>query len=71
MTDIIGGQQITATPVLEGYGPKRVKTKTMDIEQFSPMELYKLEQLRVQSSPTFCSSRMCVGRGINELYYED
>lgn len=75
MTDIVGGE---ATPeddlpevVLSDYGPKRVKTKTMDIEQFDPEKLYRLEQMKARSVPTFCMSKFCQGRTQDEYDQEN
>lgn len=51
--------------VLSQYGPKRVKTKQMEIEQFDPRILDELEERKSRRSaglPTFCSSNFCVGR---------
>jgi hypothetical protein len=45
------------------YGPKRVKTKEMEIEQFSPMELQKVQERANAALPSFCSGgATCVGR---------
>lgn len=49
---------------LTEYGPKRVKTKQMEIEQFDPRILDELDErkrVRGNGIPTFCSSAFCVG----------
>jgi len=44
------------------YGPKRVKTKEMEIEQFAPSEIMKADERAIATSPTFCEGGVCVGR---------
>lgn len=44
------------------YGPKRVKTKEMEIEQFSPMELQRVQERVNATLPSFCSGSTCIGR---------
>ena len=49
---------------LSEYGPKRIKTKEMEIEQFDPRILDEVEERkknRAKSLPTFCSSNFCAG----------
>lgn len=52
------------------YGPKRVKTKEMEIEQFSPMEIQRAEDRAAAPLPCFGSSHVCVGRNKNVRYYK-
>lgn len=60
-------------PTLEfsGYGPKRVKTKEMEIEQFDPSILAKIEERKAAGMPTFCNTPSCVGRHKYEIYPQD
>lgn len=54
---------------LSEYGPKRVKTKEMEIEQFDPRILDEVEERkknRTKNLPTFCSSNFCAGYTIEE-----
>ena len=49
------------------YGPKRVKTKEMEIEQFDPRVLQDLEDRKTRCTPpTFANSRFAVGRNQEE-----
>lgn len=43
------------------YGPKRVKTKQMEIETHDPEKLQRLTERSMNKVPTFCSSAGCVG----------
>jgi len=54
-----------AVPLGE-YGPKTVKTKEMEITQFSPMEVIKARERENSSWPTFCQGPSCVGRHVSE-----
>lgn len=65
----------TATTTTENdynsYGPKRVKTKEMEIEQFSPKELQRVEERANNTTlPSFCGGFACVGRFKNETPHE-
>jgi len=53
-------------PSLSEYGPKSVKTKEMEITQFSPMERIKAKERETTPWPTFCNTPACIGRGKNE-----
>jgi hypothetical protein len=44
------------------YGPRRVKTKEMEIEQFSPDIIQKVNSRAAAKIPTFCALPSCVGR---------
>lgn len=44
------------------YGPKRVKTKEMEIEQFDPAVIQRINSRANATIPTFCSLPSCVGR---------
>jgi hypothetical protein len=44
------------------YGPRRVKTKEMEIEAFSPMEVIRARERENSQPPTFCGGPHCVGR---------
>jgi hypothetical protein len=48
------------------YGPKSVKTKEMEITQFSPMEVLRAREREATSWPTFCQGPSCVGRHVSE-----
>ena len=66
---IISETDISVDLDLAKYGPKRVKTKQMEIEQFDPRILDELdERKRTRSNglPTFCSSTFCAGETIEE-----
>lgn len=57
----------TLDPIYSKYGPKRVKTKQMEIEQFDPRVLQDLEdRLARNSIPTFSNSMFAVGRNQEE-----
>jgi hypothetical protein len=66
------GAPITSEEValkLSEYGPKRIKTKEMEIEQFDPRILDELDErkkMRAKTIPTFCSSNFCAGQTIEE-----
>lgn len=49
------------SPTYSAYGPKRVKTKQMEIEQFDPRVLQDAEARANATLPSFCESRICVG----------
>jgi hypothetical protein len=44
-----------------GIGPKRVRTRDLDIEQFDPDKLDLIERRRTSKIPTFCDSHICIG----------
>ena len=48
------------------YGPKRVKTKEMEIEQFSPDVIQRVQERESATLPTFCSGPACIGSYKNE-----
>lgn len=48
-------------PPFPGIGPKRVRTRDLDIEQFDPEKLEAIERRSTSGTPTFCSSSFCVG----------
>lgn len=52
------------------YGPRRVKTKEMDIEQFDPMKLAFLDDRSQESTPTFGSHKFAVGVPLPEHKHE-
>ena len=43
------------------YGPKRIKTREMEIEQFDIEKLDRLKQRSSNNNPSFCQSTFCVG----------
>lgn len=43
------------------YGPKRVRTKEMDIEMWDPEMLNRLEERKKAKAPSFCNSTFCIG----------
>jgi len=57
---------VSDTEAFSAYGPKRVKTKEMEIEQFSPLEIQKANERASATLPTFCSGPACIGRYKNE-----
>lgn len=42
-------------------GPRRVRTKEMEIEQFRPDILQLVEDRKVSKTPSFCQSQFCIG----------
>jgi hypothetical protein len=44
------------------HGPKRVRTKEMEIEQFAPDIIQKVNSRAAAKIPTFCSLPSCVGK---------
>lgn len=47
---------------LTNHGPRRVKTKEMEIEQFDPMRLALLAERSLAQVPTWCDGPSCSGR---------
>ena len=43
------------------FGPKRVRTRDLDIEQHDPEKLDRLSQKQGSTIPTFCDSHFCKG----------
>lgn len=43
------------------YGPKRVKTKEMDIEQFDPHRIQIAEERSTLQEPSWCNGYSCIG----------
>lgn len=56
----------TSNDTYTTYGPKRVKTKEMEIEQFSPDIIQRVQERESATLPTFCSGPACIGRYKNE-----
>jgi|SRR6056297_486956 len=53
----------TDGPTLSEYGPKRVKTKEMDIEQFDPETLQRLKEREAATTTVeFCGLNFCYGK---------
>lgn len=65
---IVGDPVVESLPDLKfsEYGPRRIKTKKLEIEQFDPEKLQDLKDRKNRTIPTFCSSRFCVGRNDEE-----
>jgi len=59
-------QESETTTSLTDFGPKRVKTKEMEIEQFDPLRNQMAAERATMNYPGWCSGYDCVGRGINE-----
>lgn len=68
MTDIIPtiATASTSEVTLTDYGPKRVKTKEMEIEQFDPIRNQMASERATMNYPGWCSGYDCVGRYKNE-----
>ncbi len=49
---------------LADFGPKRVKTKEMEIEQFDPLRLQMAQDRSRSTQPSWCDGAICVGRSI-------
>ena len=59
---LLKSQNVSPTPEpLSDYGPKRVKTKQMDIEQWDPEMLERLNNRKTLKPPCFCESTFCQG----------
>lgn len=56
-------EQEESTTTYPAYGPKKVKTKEMEIEQFDPLTNQMAEERKTLNQPTWCSGGSC--RGIN------
>lgn len=62
----------TTENTYSSFGPKRVKTKEMEIEQFSPKELQRVEERTNNTTlPSFCGGFACIGRFKNEPPHTD
>ena len=48
-------------PIHSEYGPKRVRTKEMDIEMWDPEMINRLEERKKAKAPSFCNSTFCIG----------
>lgn len=44
------------------FGPKRVKTKELDIEQWDPEKLERINRRKTTPHPTFCNSLFCIAK---------
>jgi hypothetical protein len=58
---LISQQQNPTPSPLTDYGPKRVRTKEMDIEQWSPDMIHSLNVKKTYPKPCFCDSTFCHG----------
>lgn len=58
--------QESEAATLTDFGPKRVKTKEMEIEQFDPLRNQMAAERATLTYPGWCSGFDCVGRGVNE-----
>lgn len=50
------------TGAFSEFGPKRVKTKELDIEQWDPEKLERINRRRTATHPTFCNSLFCIAK---------
>ena len=60
--------QESTEATLPDYGPKRVKTKEMEIEQFDPLRLQMAQDRGRVQQPSWCDGSTCVGRNEEERY---
>lgn len=51
------------SPTYSSYGPKRVKTKEMEIEQFDPIAIQRATERSSATLPSFADGNTAVGRG--------
>jgi hypothetical protein len=56
--------QESEAATLPDYGPKRVKTKEMEIEQFDPLRLQLAQDRSRVQQPSWCDGSICVGKSI-------
>jgi hypothetical protein len=56
--------QESEAATLPDYGPKRVKTKEMEIEQFDPLRLQMAQDRGRVQQPSWCDGSICVGKSI-------
>jgi hypothetical protein len=55
---------ITSTTQGSEYGPRRVKTKEMEIEQFDPLRIQMAADRSTVQQPSWCDGSICVGKSI-------
>ena len=56
------------TTASQTYGPKRVKTPNMEIEQFDPETIQKAQERANSVMPTFCGFGMTIASPNNTKY---
>ena len=56
--------QESEAATLPDYGPKRVKTKEMEIEQFDPLRNQMAQDRSRVQQPSWCDGAICVGKEI-------
>jgi hypothetical protein len=56
--------QESSEATLPDYGPKRVKTKEMEIEQFDPLRIQIAQDRGRVQQPSWCDGAICVGKEI-------
>lgn len=65
-TITITPSQESVAATLPDYGPKRVKTKEMEIEQFDPLRLQMAQERSSITQPSWCDGAICVGKNVCE-----
>ncbi len=74
--ELVNTEPLPDTPVeelaalSEGYGPKKVKTPNMEVEQFSPLEVQRARDRESAAYPTLSSMHITVASPDHCKYYE-
>lgn len=53
---------VSSASDLPDYGPRRVKTKELEIEQFDPLKNQMAQERSILTQPSWCEGYSCVGK---------